>query len=89
MVRIYKDKLSGEYLVQTSCLDPAAFIADLSEAIAEMPVSAEDIYGVLQNAMPIAYKLSGYKADNVQEHRTLICGVASPSSADVVAAAGK
>ncbi len=94
MVRIFQDKHTGEYVVQTTCLEPGAFISDLSEALADVVGKANGdgalaALGILTNAMPIAFKLSGYKADNVNEQRTLVCGTASPSSSDVVATAGR
>lgn len=95
MVRIFQDKQSGEYVVQTTCLEADAFISDLSEALSEVVrkqangEGALAALGILTNAMPIAFKLSGYKADNVSEQRTLICGAALPASSDVVATAGR
>lgn len=94
MVRIFQDKQTGEFVVQTTCLDPDAFIADLSEALAEVVKKSNGdaaiaALGVLQNAMPIAYKLSGYKAETVVEQRTLVCGKAMPTSSDIVATAGR
>ena len=94
MVRIFHDKKSGEYVVQTTCLEPDAFISDLSEALSQVVQkttgdAALAALGILTNAMPIAYKLSGYKADTVIEQRTLVCGTATPSASDVVATAGR
>lgn len=89
MIRIFKDAESGKYLVQTSCLSVDDFVVDLAEAVASMKAEAEDVLGVLENAMPIAFKLAGYKAESVSEQRTLVCGVASPSMADVVVTVGK
>ena len=94
MVRVFQDKQSGEFVVQTTCLDADSFISDLSEAIADVVQKANGdgalaALGVLQNAMPIAYKLSGYKAETVSEQRTLICGSASPQSSDLLATAGR
>lgn len=97
MVRIYKDK-SGEYLVQTTCLDVDSFVSDLAEAfgksLAEMEPGESGIgelaaLGILTNAMPIAFKLAGYKADTVVEQRTLVCGRASPSNADLLVSVGR
>jgi hypothetical protein len=93
MVRIFKDQ-SGEFLVQTTCLDVDAFISDLAEALSETLSSAKEggdliALGVLTNAMPIAFKLSGYKAETVSEQRTLVCGRASPAESDLVATGGR
>ena len=90
MVRLMKDPHTGDVVVQTNCLDTDSFMADLAECMSTMgPQEAEMMFSLLQNAMPIAYKLSGYKADQVQEQRTLVCGRVSPMSCDVVATAGK
>lgn len=93
MVRIYKDK-SGEFLIQTTCLDVDAFVADLAEALSDTLKDANGeadfaALGILTNAMPIAFKLAGYKAETVSEQRTLVCGRASPSDSDCVATAGR
>lgn len=91
-VRIYQDKSTGEYAVQTTCLNTDSFITELSEALAKAMAadSTSDMvaFGVLKAAMPIAFKLSGYKADEVNEQRTLICGILSPSSSNCVAVGG-
>lgn len=94
MVRIFKDNKSGEFVVQTTCLDADSFISDLSEALAQVVEKSNgegalSALGILTVAMPIAFKLSGYKADTVSEQRTLICGTALPASSDVVATAGR
>jgi hypothetical protein len=94
MVRIFQDKQSSEFVVQTTCLDADAFIGDLAEALAAVLQKNGDdaplvALGVLQSAMPIAYKLSGYKADNVTEQRTLLCGRASPNKSDLLVTVGR
>jgi len=74
-------------------LDPDSFMTELAEAMDAAVVKNNDsgltALGILKNAMPIAYKLSGYKAENVQEQRTLVCGKMSPHSCEVVASAGR
>lgn len=92
-VRIFKDKSTGEFAVQTNCLTTTAFVTELSEALASA-MSKDNMsdmvaFGVLKSAMPIAFKLSGYKADEVSEQRTLHCGFISPHSSDCVAASGE
>ena len=94
MVRIYMDESgTGEFVIQTTCLDPDSFMAELAEAMDTAVVKNNDngltALGILKNAMPIAYKHSGYKAENVQEQRTLVCGKMSPHSCEVVASAGR
>lgn len=94
MVRIFSDaKGSGDFVVQTTCLDTDSFLSEFAEAFDAAVVKANDggltAMGILKNAMPIAYKLSGYKAENVQEQRTLVCGTVSPNSCEVVSSAGR
>ena len=93
MVRIFKDAQTGEYVLQTSCLDTDSFISELSEALTDAiskPESSElTTLGILSNAMPIAFKLAGYKADTVMEQRTLVCGKISPTACELVASVGK
>ena len=93
MVRIFRDKATGDFVIQTTATDTDAFLAELAESmdVAIKQTNDEGIsaLGILKNAMPIAYKLSGYKADNVQEQRTLVCGNISPNACEVVASAGR
>ena len=94
MVRIFADdKGSGDFVVQTTCLDVDAFIGELAEALQAATEEARDggvtAMGILKNAMPIAFKLSGYKADTVSEQRTLVCGTVSPSACSLVSSAGR
>ena len=95
MVRIFADKHgSGEYVIQTAATDTENFVVELAEAMNKAVLSAEDdggiaIMGILKNAMPIAFKLSGYKAETVSEQRTLVCGTVSPNACGVVASAGR
>lgn len=95
MVRIFFDKHgSGEYVIETTAIDVDTFISELSEALSTVSNSFGDdgglaMMGVLKNAMPIAFKLAGYKADTVSEQRTLLCGVLSPSACEVIASAGR
>jgi hypothetical protein len=93
MVRIFKDK-GGEFLVQTTCLDVDSFLSDFAEALSGAIGKANGeadmvAYGALQNAMPIAFKLAGYKADTVSEQRTLVCGRATPSDSDLLVTVGR
>lgn len=94
MVRIFSDaRGTGEFVIQTTAIDTDTFIAELAEALHGVVKKADDgglaAMGVLKNAMPIAYKLSGYKADTVNEQRTLVCGTVSPANCEVVASAGR
>jgi len=94
MVRIFSDSDgSGDFVVQTTCLDTDTFLTEFAEAFDAAVVKANDggltAMGILKSAMPIAYKLSGYKADSVQEQRTLVCGTVSPNSCEVISSAGR
>jgi hypothetical protein len=92
MVRIYSDG-NGDFVIQTTATDTDAFICELSEAMSSVIVSANDYgmscMGIMKQAMPIAFKLSGYKADTVQEQRTLVCGSISPQACQEIAHAGR
>lgn len=102
MVRILIDQDANNVVVQTTALDHAAFVLELGEAIAQISHEArgdsrfadEDsmsilMMDVLKNAMPIAFKLAGYKAENVHEQRTLVCGHVSPIKCTELASAGR
>lgn len=92
MIRILRDNATGDYVVQTTCLDVDTFIAELAEAITQAMVKEADeviALGILTNVMPIAFKLAGYKADAVTEQRTLICGKVSATGCDTVVAVGR
>ncbi len=94
MVRIFSDRHgSGEFVIQTTATDTDSFISELAEALHKATADANDgglsAMGILKNAMPIAFKLSGYKADGVAEQRTLVCGTVSPNACEVVASAGR
>jgi hypothetical protein len=94
MVRIFSDAHgSGEFVVQTTATDTDTFISELAEALHKATSTFDDgglaAMGILKNSMPIAFKLSGYKADSVSEQRTLVCGAVSPNSCEVVSSAGR
>jgi hypothetical protein len=91
-VQIFKDKKTSEFAVQTTCLTADLYVMELAEALNGALRHENDgalaAYGILRNAMPIAFKLSGYKAEEVSEQRTLLCGTVSPSESDMVSSAG-
>jgi hypothetical protein len=92
MIQIFRGKDS--YCIRTTCLDTESFIADLAEALQAVSAEANGdggiaMMGVLNQAMPIAFKLAGYKADTVQEQRTLVCGSIMPHESDLIATAGR
>jgi hypothetical protein len=95
MVRIFSDKNgSGEFVIQTTATDTDTYISELAEAMHKAVSSSGDdgglaMMGIMKNAMPIAFKLSGYKAESVSEQRTLVCGAISPNSCEVVSSAGR
>ena len=91
MIRIFKDNQTGEHVIQTTCLDVDSFTAELAEALSNAinKGDAEIALSILTNSMPIAFKLAGYKAENVLEQRTLLCGALSPLACELVSEAGK
>lgn len=91
MIRIFKDNQTGEHVIQTTCLDVDSFTAELAEALSNAinKGDAEIALSILTNSMPIAFKLAGYKAENVTEQRTLLCGALSPLACELVSEAGK
>jgi hypothetical protein len=94
MVRIFSDiNGSGEYVIQTTATDADVFVSELAEAMGALMAKTGDheiaCFGILKNAMPVAFKLSGYKAEGVNEQRTLVCGVIDPNACQVVASAGR
>jgi hypothetical protein len=94
MIRIYRN-VAGQFAVQTTALDAETFIFELSEAMAKLADVAPDedlsvaFLGTLESAFPIAFKLSGYKADGVTEQRTLLCGSLLPNDSECVAHVGR
>lgn len=94
MVRIFSDTGgTGDFVIQTTATDADTFVSELAEAMDAALKKTNDnglsALGILKNAMPIAYKLSGYKAETVQEQRTLVCGNISPNQCEVVSSAGR
>lgn len=97
MVRIFKaNGENGEVIIQTTCLDADSFLCNFAEALAialksEEAKGDEDFFilNAMQKAMPISYKLSGYKSDEVREERTLVCGNVPVERCAVVATAGR
>lgn len=91
MVRIFKDG-KDSFMVQTTCLDVADFTAQLAESMGSVGGDEVEraiaLKGILDCAMPIAFKLAGYKADSVTEQRTMVCGFVSPSESKLLASSG-
>jgi hypothetical protein len=92
MIRIFKDKHNeANYVVQSTCIDSDAFIAELSESLVQLTKTNDDyaIFSVMKVAVPILFKLSGYKADEVREERMMLCGNVAPENCDVIASSGR
>lgn len=91
MVRIYEDPKGGEVVVWTSCLTLETFMADLAIALAGMKSKDDEVAlsEALRHAFPVAFKLAGYKADDVQEQRTLYHGTISPAHCKVLSEGGR
>jgi hypothetical protein len=91
MIRIFKDKHdTANYVVQSTCVDPESFLLEFAEALSVVSKDLDDyaLFSILKVAMPILFKLSGYKAEEVREQRTLLCGSVTPESCDVIATSG-
>jgi hypothetical protein len=91
VVRIYEDPKSSEVVVWTSCLTMETFLQELPVALAALQSKDRELAlsEALKHAFPIAFKLSGYKADDVQEQRTLYHGTISPAHCKVLSEGGK
>lgn len=92
MVKVFEDPKSHDIVVWTSALSVEDFLLELAGAM-DMASKNGDremkIGQILQNAMPIAFKLAGYKADSVNESRTLSCGNVSVEHCEVIGRGGK
>lgn len=91
-VSLYKSLANGarEIVVQTNAQSLDVFIAGLSDAlcaamIAEPELAEQTLAQTLKNAFPVAFAISGYKADKVSESKLLTCGFASPDASELVA----
>jgi hypothetical protein len=56
---------------------------ELAQALGELK-NSDAVLGVLENAMPIAFRLAGYKAEAVRETRQLVCGAISPGQSTLL-----
>jgi len=80
------DPTRPEVVVQTNCTTLDAFITELADVLencndAERAGFDEPRHfyrSVLKNAFPVAFAISGYKADRVTEAKLLTCGAMSP-----------
>lgn len=91
-VSLYKSTAGGsrEIVVQTNAQSLDVFISGLADALdaavqAEPELAAQTISATLKNAFPVAFAISGYKAEKVSESKLLTCGFASPDASELVA----
>jgi hypothetical protein len=92
-VSLYSSNATGkrEIVVQTNAQSLDLFISGLADALdvavgsMEPSERAEMLASVLRNAFPVAYAISGYKAERVSETRMLSCGAASPDAGNLLA----
>lgn len=97
-VSLYKSMASGAYevVVQTNAQSLDIFISALADALhaalvheASAPNAPDNsqalIAATLKNAFPVAFAISGYKAEKVSESKLLTCGFASPDSSELLA----
>lgn len=92
-VSLYSSSATGkrEIVVQTNAQSLDLFIAGLADAL-DVAIEtmgkderAEVLASVLRNAFPVAYAISGYKAERVSETRMLSCGAATPDASRLLA----
>lgn len=90
MLKIYTCSSNAELGIMTDTSDLTSFTSQLADAIALLVRNDEQFSSepdfvlrwVLENAFPIAFKLSGYKAESVREKRILCCGSDLPLDAE-------
>jgi hypothetical protein len=85
MIEVYANTERTEFLLTTSCTQTDDFLVELATVLAKLPKDEGVMLGVMQAAMPIAYKLSGYRAESVREVRSLSCGHVTPGANSVIA----
>ena len=92
MIRIFRDrKNDSNFVVHSTCIDSESFMAEFAEALSKLAKEQEDyaVLATIKTSFPILLKLSGYKADEVREERSLVCGNVSPENCDVISSAGR
>lgn len=92
MVRILEDPKTGDVVVQTNCLNVQDYLVEMATALAHATKEGDRelrTYQCLQRAMPIAFKLAGYKSEEVSEWRTLVCGTVSPDYCTEIGRGGR
>tara|TARA_R110000751_G_scaffold40814_2_gene96339 strand:+ start:560 stop:901 length:342 start_codon:yes stop_codon:yes gene_type:complete len=92
MLKLYKMDNNGEIVIQTDCLEKAAFVSELAEALHRLaihPTEGSDIVhnfegsSLMENAAELLLKIGGYKAERVYEQRLLTCGWGLPGDVAV------
>lgn len=92
-VSLYSSSATGkrEVVVQTNAQSLDLFITGLADAL-DVAIEtmgkeerAEMLASILRNAFPVAYAISGYKAERVSETRMLSCGAATPDAGNLLA----
>lgn len=84
---------NGEIGVMTTSHELAQFISGLASASAAYLADAgkgdeeHALNWIFKNAFPIAFKLAGYKAEQVVERHVLLCGSSAPAADDIIAGA--
>jgi hypothetical protein len=85
VIEVFTNADRTEFLVHTTCTTPEDFLVELATVLTKLPKDEGIFLGVIQNAMKVAYKLSGYKAEEVRESRSLTCGHVMPGQKNVLA----
>ncbi len=92
-VSLYSSTASGkeEIVVQTNAQSLDLFIIGLADATSEALKDLSDtqrrekITMIFKNSFPLAFAISGYKAEKVTESRMLICGAVTPETSKLLA----
>lgn len=83
---------NGEIGVLTTAHDLDTFISGLASACAQFVQGGgvdkeHELLWIFKNSFPVAFKLAGYKADQVIERHVFMCGSNAPAADDIIASA--
>lgn len=93
MVKIYKNMGkggNGEFVIETDSANVDDFRNSLALAIQKVILELDGdleftLSGIFASAFPIAFKLAGYKAEDVHESKVLVCGHSKPNDCNLIA----
>ena len=92
MLKVYKNEGkggNGEFVIVTDASNLDSFRTDLATALVAAldKFEGDDFFtanGILVNAIPIMFKLAGYKADEVHEVKHITCGHSQPAECSLI-----